>query len=146
VVIDPRTLLPVAVPCDCHLIPECFGVSNRSVRLDRDFDNKIGAQCDSQLKLFFDMLVGDHLKGYFAFSGGSQSMAGTLSPLTQSFSIKQRISRQTRTRSLWIPKEWGNKAIGMKEDGEVTIESFVTPSIDLLKARLSMINSALLIL
>jgi hypothetical protein len=138
---------------DCHLIPQCFKltgntpVSNKTVPLDGPFDHKIGEQCDSQLKACFDLLIGEKLKGDFAFQGGSQTMAGTLGLATQQFRIEQsvRINKKRRLKR-WTPADSFRKALGMRDDGQVQIVGFVTPAVDLLKARLSMVNSAFLVL
>jgi hypothetical protein len=58
---------------NCHLIPECFGVSNVTVWLDADFDSRIGHRCDVQLSQFFQVMLGDALDGRIALRGGSQS-------------------------------------------------------------------------
>jgi hypothetical protein len=145
-VVDPRTLRPVTAASDCHLIPDCFKVSNKTVPLDGPFDHKIGEQCDCQLKAAFDLLVGERLKGDFAFEGGSHAMAGTLGPVTQQFRIDQRIRiNKKRRHKRWTPRDWCQKALGMRDDGQVKIVGFVTPSVDLAKARLSMVNSAFLV-
>jgi hypothetical protein len=144
---DPRTLCPVTAVSQCHLIPDCFNVSNKTVLLDGPFDNKIGEQCDCHLKASFDLLVGDTIKGGFAFEGGSQNMAGRLGSVTQEFQISQRVRiNKKRRHKRWTPRDWCRKALGMRDDGQVKIVGFVTPSVDLAKARLSMVNSAFLVL
>jgi hypothetical protein len=137
VVVDPRTMRPVTTKAECHLIPKCFGVSNKTVRLDGPFDNKIGEECDSQLHAFYQLLVGEDLSGRFAFEGGSKTVAGSVGTRTQQFRIKKPAGG-TAT-------DWFRRALGT-QDGQVRIEGFVTPSVDMAKAGLSMINSAFLVL
>jgi hypothetical protein len=145
-VVDPRTLRAVTKASDCHLIPECFDVSNKTVSLDGPFDSKVGQHCDCQLKLFADMLVAKGLRGNFTFKGGSQRMAGTIFPNTQQFRIDHsvRINKKRRHKR-WTPRDWCRKALGLTDDGQVQIEGFVGPTVDLAKARLSMVNSAFLV-
>jgi hypothetical protein len=146
VVIDPRTQRLVTTACQCHLIPDCFKVSNKTVALDGPFDHKIGEQCDSQLKAVFDLLVGGTLNGAFAFEGGSKNMAGSLQPVTGQFSIKQRIRNKKPGRKAVKTDVALRRSLGLRNGRLVKLEGFVTPSVDLAKARLSMVNSAFLVL
>jgi len=136
-VIDSRTLLPVEVSSDCHLIPNCFGVSNKTVALDGPFDHQIGDQCDSQLHSYFRILVGDELRGDFAFERGSKSVAGSHVVGELQFRIKKPRRGSTA--------DWAHHALGMREN-QIGLKGFVTAAVDTRKAQLSMVNSAFLIL
>jgi hypothetical protein len=120
-------------------------VSNRTVRLDRPFDNKIGEQCDHHLKAYLDMLVGDALKGEIALEGGSQRMRGTLVVSAGLVRVKPSFGgrRKGRERTL---EDWRRKALGMRDDGVVKVTGFVGRAVDMAKARLSLVNSAFLVL
>lgn len=144
-VIDPRTLRPVATASECHLIPECFGVSNKTVLLDRLFDNKIGEKCDNQLYAYYQLCIGEKLDGHFVIEGGPKALAGSWSPLTQQFSITQRVRVPKGRQKRWTA-DLHRRALGIGDDGRVKIKEFVTPAVNLLKARLSMVHSAVLIL
>jgi hypothetical protein len=137
VAIDPRTLNEVVQEADCHLIPECFRVSNVTVRLDGLFDSKIGTTCDSELQRYFVTLVGTHLEGHIALDGGSESLASV-------FSVGDG--------ALFIPKprtgkaeDWATRALGLR-DGRVLFRSFKGKVVDCARAYLSMVHSAFLIL
>ncbi len=150
-IIDPRTLRRVTSEGDCHLIPDCIkygdpprSVSGRTVRLDGPFDNKIGEQCDHQLKACLDLLIGDNLKGEASFEGGSQNIAGTLEVSARTVWIVP-----TPSRRRWKPappEDYLRKALGMRDDGTYSLTGFVGQSVDQAKARLSLVNSALLVL
>ncbi|MBA4191736.1 MAG: hypothetical protein C0467_27465 [Planctomycetaceae bacterium] len=135
--IDSRTLSAVKNAAKCHLIPECFGVSNKTIRLDRSLDNAVGRHCDSQLHTYFQYLIGDELDVRFALDNGSKSLAGTFNP---------------RTNQFWIPKpeggapaDWVRRALGMRNN-QVRIRDCVTRPVNMRGARMSMVNSAMLIL
>lgn len=136
-VIDPRTLRPIKRADRCHLIPECFGVSNKTIRLDGPLDNAVGRHCDSQLHTFFQCLVGDELNVNFSFENGSRSVAGRINP---------------KTKKVWIPKptggtptEWMSRALGLRGN-QVRVRKCVTRPVNLRGARMSMVNSAILVL
>jgi hypothetical protein len=151
VIIDPRTLRPVTTAGSCHLIPERIkygdpprSVSNRTVPLDGPFDNKIGSQCDHHLKAYLNSVIGDNLKGEVAFEGGSQKIGGTLVVSARKVRIKVSPSRRR-----WKPspnEDWLRRALGMRDDGLVKVTGFVGQIVDVAKARLSMVNSAFLVL
>ena len=71
--IDPRTLREVQSAADCHLIPDCFRVSHVTVRLDADFDSKIGATCDVELQRYFDAMFGSKIAGKAARPEGPRN-------------------------------------------------------------------------
>src|SRR5262249_18498557 len=104
---------PVTAASECHLIPDCFNVSSKTVLLDGPFDNKIGEQCDCHLRAAFDLLVGDTIKGGFAFEGGSQNMAGRVGAGEQEVPVSQRVRMNKKRRhKRWTPrigaaKRWG---------------------------------------
>jgi hypothetical protein len=150
-VIDPRTLRPVTTEGDCHLIPDCIKhgnpprpVSGKTVRLDGPFDNKIGEQCDHHLKAYLNLLIGDSLKLDASFEGGAQKIGVTLELRTGKVQIEPSPSRRR-----WKPpppEDWLRKALGMRDDGLVKITGGVGHTVDIAKARLSLVNSAFLVL
>jgi hypothetical protein len=151
VIIDPRTLLPVTAPSDCHLIPDCikYGdppppVSNKTVSLDGPFDHRIGSQCDHQLKTWLDTAVGDYLKGEASFEGGAQKLGSTLHVSARRLFIKPSPSRRRWKPA--PPQDWLCKTLGMQDDRPPTFTGFVGQVVDTAKARLSLVNSAILVL
>jgi hypothetical protein len=137
VVTDPRTLQPVTKPAKCHLIPECFGVSNITIRMDGSLDNAIGRNCDCHLFNFFQLLVGEQLSGHFAFENGSKTVAGNLHPKTKGFSIPK-----PRRGTI---ADWAYHALGAR-NSQIQMKEFTSRPVILPNARMSMVNSAMLIL
>lgn len=135
--VDPRTLRPIEREADCHLLPACFGVSNVTVRLDADFDSKIGTTCDAELQRYFETFLGDMLKGRMAVAGGAYSMKAILSASNRVFIIPK-----PRRGTL---QDFTDRAIGAKAAG-VRFESFTGDVVDSAKAFTSIIHSAFLVL
>lgn len=135
--IDPRTLREIERADRCHLLPQCFGVSNKAVRLDGDFDNKIGATCDAQLERYFVTMLGDRLRGRIALRGGSKSLSGVVVASKGVVAI-----RKPRRGKI---QDWAGRALGWK-DGQVQFESFTGDTVDCAAAFLSMIHSAFVVL
>jgi hypothetical protein len=151
VVIDPRTMQPVTSFSDCHLIPECITiagkpVSNKTVHLDGDFDKRIGANCDHCMQAAIAMLVSLNLPGKIPFDGGAQRMGGALVTSSGQHSIviaRTILESQAKRGNL---DKFLRQALGMNDAGQVRVAGFVTDSVDLLLARMSMVNSAILVL
>ena len=151
-VIDPRTMQPVTSPSDCHLIPKSIKIdekplSNKTVRLDGVFDSKVGDNCDAFLRAAIDLLVSPDLPGKIAFEGGSQTMGGALviaSGQQPLITIPTKILESQQKRGNLEP--FCRQALGMNDAGQVRLTGFVTASVDLFMARMSMVNSAILIL
>lgn len=135
--IDPRTLRPIVREADCHLVPEQFHVSNLTVRLDGDFDSKIGTRCDAELQRYFEAFLLDHLQGRLALGGGSKSLKAVHSVRTQTFLIPKP--------SAGTAQDFADRALGLK-DGALRFESFTGGTIDCARAFLSVIHSAFLVL
>jgi hypothetical protein len=155
VVIDPRTMQPVTSPSECHLIPKRItingkidgkAVSNKTVRLDGAFDSRIGEKCDHFMRAAIDLLISRNLHGTVAFEGGSQTMGGALVTESgqDSFAVSERILKsQLKLGNL---EPFCRQALGMNDVGLVKVTGFVTEPVDLLMARMSMVNSAILVL
>jgi hypothetical protein len=163
-------MLPVTTEGDCHLIPKCikYGdptrpVSNRTVRLDGPFDNKIGEKCDHNLKAYLDLLIAGCLKMDASFEGGAQKIGVTLECSTGKVRIKLSttlsVTLELTTGKVLIesppgcrrwkqppPEDGLRKALGMGDDGLIKITGAVGHTVDIAMARLSMINSAFLVL
>jgi hypothetical protein len=86
-VIDPRTLREIRNVGNCHLIPQCFEVSEKTVPLDRDFDNRMGENCDWQLKAYISIWYGNVLEGRLAVTGGSHNLTALLTVSQQRFEV-----------------------------------------------------------
>lgn len=136
-VTDPRTSREVGKPANCHLIPDCFHVSDVTVPLDANIDSQIGAKCDVELTKLIRLLFEDVWKGKIALGGGSKSLSCEIVLSDKTFFIPK-----PKKGSL---EEWGSKALGI-QDGKVVVEGFSTGRADTFGAYLSMINSAMLVL
>src|SRR5262249_43408552 len=108
-----------------------------TVRLDGDFDSKIGARCDPELKKYIAVFYGDIVEGRLAVGGGSKKMTALLSIKHQKFAVPKPL-RGTL-------EEFQRRALAVK-DGQIAFEGFCTPAVDCARAFLSMINSAFLVL
>jgi hypothetical protein len=133
------------------LIPECITidgkpVSNKTVRLDGAFDSRIGEKCDHSMRAAIELLVSLDLSGKVAFEGGSQTMGGALVTVSgrHSFTIARKIVESQQKRGNLEP--FCRQALGMNDAGQVKVTGFVTAPVDLLMARMSMLNSAILVL
>lgn len=132
---DPRTGREIKNYSDCHLIPEFLGISNLTVRLDRDFDNFIGERCDNALQAFIREVEGVEVKGKF-------DMRGNLGAPDRSYSAEYNAKKRDIT--IFQPKgsEWptwfrsGSKA-------DIRFRPQVLRFQDVF---LSMLNSAFLVL
>jgi hypothetical protein len=136
--IDPRSLREIKEFGDCHLIPACLKVSDLTVRLDRDFDSKIGTYCDTELEKWVHLEVGSNLKGEIAVVGGSKRLKGEID-------VKERTVRIPKPKRA-DPNVWWRQIVRIGEHGEIPVEAFVGYSVDLHGASLSMVNSAMLVL
>jgi hypothetical protein len=142
-VIDPRTNRVVNKPSNCHLIPECFGVSNLTVPLDGDFDSKIGSYCDAHLHQFFQLITADKLKVSFAMKGGSNRLRGEIDLKKKRFALSRQ---RLKVRDL---NNYFRKALGVPSYSptcNIEIEEATSVAVLMPNARLSMVNSAFLIL
>jgi len=142
---------PVTFPSDCHLIPTCITIagkpiSNKVVRLDGAFDQKIGENCDHFMRAAIDLLVSSELQGKIAFERGSQTMGGALVTVSgqQSLAIAREIVEDQQKKGNLEP--FCRQALGMNNAGQMKVTGFVTDSIDLFMARMSMVNSAILVM
>jgi hypothetical protein len=144
VTIDPRTLREIKRFADCHLIPDCFNVSNKTVRLDGEFDNLLGTQCDAQLRRLIEIEWGNVLTGKASLGGGSKSHSAVLLADTG-----QLLLPKPKRGTI---KDWAMRALGLQsapEPGVVSklqFEGWVGDVADNAKAYLSIINSAILVL
>lgn len=138
--IDPRTLQKIRRKADCHLIPACFGVSNVTVKLDGDFDSKVGTTCDSALQDFFNLYFSNRLSGKISLRNGSKSLTGIIVPEKEKISF---VIPKPRTGDF---EEWTARALGLQDDGKVQLESFKSGTVDCANAFLSMVHSAFLVL
>jgi hypothetical protein len=136
-IVDPRTGKLVAREADCHLIPECLGVSQRTVRLDGDFDNAIGSKCDNPNKRYIATWYGDVIEGRLSVVGGSKSLVALFSVSQQRFLIPK-----PKGASL---EDFLKRALG-SNNGTFVFEALVGRSVDTTAARVSMLNSAFLVL
>jgi hypothetical protein len=134
---DPRTLREIARVARCHLLPEWAGLSNETVNLDADFDSRIGAKCDEELRKYVQTFFGDRIGGKLALIGGSDSLSSILVPSKGVFAIPK-------------PKRgtvdaWQTRALGT-QDGKVSFGGFVGETVDMACAFLSLVHSAMLVL
>src|SRR4051794_6059951 len=72
-VIDPRTLREIEAFANCHLIPQAFGISNKTVPLDEAFDNIIGSRYDSELQALLREFEAEGVRGKAKLAGSSFS-------------------------------------------------------------------------
>lgn len=135
--VDPRTLSKIGREADCHLIPERFGVSDVTVRLDADFDSRIGTTCDAELQRYFEVFLGDVLKGRIALGGGSRSLKAVHSVRAQIFIIPKPRGGTVH--------DFADRALGLG-DGSPRFESFTGDTVDCARAFTSIIHSAFLVL
>jgi len=142
---------PVTSFGECHLIPECIKidgkpVSTKTVRLGREFDSRIGEKCDHFMRGVIDLLISHWLAGQVAFEGGSQTIGGALVTVSGQnwMTIPLEILESQLERGNLEP--FCRQALGMNDAGLVKVTGFVTRAVDLLMARMSMINSAILVL
>lgn len=127
----------VTCPCDCHLIPKVFNVSQKIVRLDGPFDHAIGSRCDSEIKRFIELLFASSLGGRSEFIGGAKSVKSTFDLVTQSL----RIHRGKRDRN----PEWFRHVSG-SHSSQVSLKEFHGNVVDTASALASVIHSAFLVL
>src|ERR1051326_6962723 len=123
--IDPRTLREITNPVDCHIIPECFGMSNVTVRLDGGIDHEIGAKCDSQLQRYMEVFFGDSLRGRFAFRGGSNSLRGVFVASQNAVVIPKPPNCRT--------EDFASRALGMRH-GAAEFEEWRGDTVDQARA------------
>jgi hypothetical protein len=135
--IDPRTMMPIKSYTDCHVIPAALGVSDLTVRLDADFDHKIGAHCDSRLQRFLDIGFGSRIDGAAKFVGGTR-------PQSAVAFLCQGIVAIPKPEKASVDG-WLANAIGMR-DGIVEFAGFSSPKVDWAAIFTSVVHSGFLLL
>jgi hypothetical protein len=147
--VDPRTLRPIEQEATCHLIPECIGLNKviverggtPTVRLDRAYDNRIGAKCDGQLRNYLAAVFGHFggmIQGKVAIEGGSQN-------LTALFAPKNGVLLILGPEESEQVKQFQRRALAV-QDGSIKLKWFRSDAGDEIGAFVSVIHSAMLVL